>query len=242
MMEIRYEQMVGTAATQKAYNQMFNEGGLKQRDSYYLWLLEKLNPEPGKLLLDISCGHGRVVTLAQARGLRAMGMDFAREGLLFGLKETAQAGWAVADGEQLPVASDSVDYITHLGSLEHYLSPASGAREMARILKPGGRGCILLPNAYGLFGNVSYVFKTGDIFDDGQPLQRYATRLTWTRLLESGGLQVEQTLGYGEVEWPRTPQDMAWFLRHPVKVLRFLLSFGVPLNLSNQLVFLCRKK
>ncbi|HNB50892.1 MAG TPA: class I SAM-dependent methyltransferase [Anaerolineales bacterium] len=242
MLEIRHERMVETSATQEAYNQIFNEGGLKQRDSYYLWLLEKLRPEPGKFLLDISCGHGRVVTLAQAQGLRAIGMDFAQEGLRFGIKATPQAGWSVADGEQLPVASDSVDYITHLGSLEHYMAPASGAREIARILKPGGRACILLPNAYGLFGNISYVMKRGEIFDDGQPLQRYATRQTWTRLLESGGLKVEQTLGYGEVEWPRTSQDMAWFLRHPVKWARFLLSFGVPLNLSNQLVFLCGKK
>ncbi len=242
MLEIRHERMVETSATQTAYNEMFNEGALGQRDSYYLWLLDKLKPDPGKTLLDISCGNGRLVTLAQQRGLRAMGMDFARDGVQKGAAVTPQAGWAIANGEQLPVATGSVDYVTHLGSLEHYLSPAMGAREIARILKPGGRACILLPNAYGFFGNISYVRKTGEIFDDGQPLQRYATRQTRTRLLEGGGLRIDQTLGYGEVEWPQTRQDAIWFVTHPVKWVRYVANFLVPLNLSNQLVFLCSRR
>ena len=242
MLEIRHERKVETSATQEAYNQMFNQGALGQRDSYYLWLLEKLKPEPGKWLLDISCGNGRLVTLAQQCGLRAVGMDFARDGVQQGRAATPQAGWGVANGEQLPVANESIDYITHLGSLEHYLSPKAGAREIGRVLKPGGRACILLPNAYGLFGNISYVRKTGEIFDDGQPLQRYATRQTWAHLLAQGGLRVVQTLGYGEVEWPRTRHDARWFFTHPLKVIRFLVSFCVPLNLSYQLVFLCVRK
>ena len=241
MLEIRHDRMVETSATQKAYNQMFNQGGLGQRDSYYLWLLEKLKPQPGKLLLDISCGNGRLVTLAQERGLQAIGVDFAWDGLRKGAATTPRAGWAVANGEQLPLAKESVDYITHIGSLEHYLSPEAGAMEIGRVLKQDGRACILLPNAFGLFGNIPYVWRKGDIFDDGQPLQRYATRQAWVRLLEGGGLHVTQVFGYGEVEWPRIRQDAIWLLRHPVKWVRFVASFFVPLNLSNQLVFLCSR-
>ncbi len=133
--------------------------------------------------MDIATGEGRLPVLALKFGLKAFGTDFAISGLRKGIKENSAPGWFTADGEQLPVSDHSIDYVTHIGSLEHYLDPIRGAQEIARVLKPGGKACILLPNAFGLFGNIQYVAKTGDVFDDGQPLQRYATRREWERLL-----------------------------------------------------------
>jgi hypothetical protein len=98
----------------------------------------------------------------------------------------------------------------------------------------------LLPNAYGLLGNIRHVWTTGDVHDDGQPLQRYATRRSWETLLTDGGLQVEKTVGYGEVEFPRTAQDAWRLLRYPQKLLRLMITPLIPLNLMNHLVFLCR--
>ena len=120
-------------------------------------------------------------------------------------------------------------------------SPQEAVRELARLLKPHGRACILLPNAYGLFGNIQYVFKTGEVLDDGQPLQRYATRRTWETLLTRGGLQVERLVPYSEVDWPRTPKDWLWLTCRPQKMVRAFLSTFVPPNFANQLVFLCRR-
>ena len=98
-----------------------------------------------------------------------------------------------------------------------------------------------LPNAFGLLGNIRYVWATGDIFDDGQPLQRYATRRTWENLLDEAGLQVTKTLGYGEVEFPRNSRDALHMLKRPRKMLRFAFNALIPLNLMNQLVFLCSR-
>lgn len=235
MLEIRHVE-----TTQAAYNEIYREDGILLRDSFYLWLIDLLKPVPGKRLVDISCGEGRLVTFAQAQGLDAIGIDFAKDGVLKGIRATPEAGWSVGDGELLPFASSSADYITHIGSLEHYHNPQDGIREITRILKPDGRACILLPNAFGLFGNIKHVMETGDIFDDGQPLQRYNTRNGWRDMLLAGGLKPYDTLRY-EREWPRTASDALWYATHPPKLIRLLIARFVPLNLSNCLVYLCTK-
>ncbi len=240
MQEIRHAHMDSTAETQERYNEIYSAEGILLRDSFYLWLISLLKPEPGKTLLDISCGIGRLVKFAQERGLRAIGMDFAEDAVRIGIREESPAsGWAVSDGERLPVKTGSVDYVTHIGSLEHYQDPDAGIREIHRILKPNGVACILLPNAYGLFGNIKHVAQTGEIFDDGQPLQRYNTRQGWQKMIAAGGLETVRTLKY-EREWPRTTADLGWYLRSPAKVARLFVSVFVPVNLANCIVYLCQ--
>ena len=240
MLEIRHRTVVQGGSTRDAYDDFYERQGFDLRDSLYLWLIELLRAEPGASLLDISCGYGRLVELAAKRGLIASGVDFSLEAMARGVMHSPHLRWLAGDGEQLPLPDDSFDYVTHIGSLEHYGQPVRGASEIARVLKPGGRACILLPNAYGLLGNVQYVWQHGEIFDDGQPLQRYATRATWQAVLERGGLQIERVATYGEVDRPRTAADWRWLLRRPQKIVRAALTFLAPTNLSNHFVFLCR--
>ncbi|MFZ6027657.1 MAG: methyltransferase domain-containing protein [Chloroflexota bacterium] len=237
MLEIRHE-----TDTRQAYDEIYDHEGILLRDSFYQWLIDLLAPVAERNLLDISCGQGRLVTLARRQGLRALGIDFSLEGVRKGRQETPAAGWAVGDGECLPFSDGSVDYITHIGSLEHYLHPDAGAREIARLLKPGGKACILLPNAFGLLGNIKHVLYKGEIFDDGQPLQRYATRASWEALLQRNGLHVFETVAYGEIERPRTLQDWRWLLPRPQKWMRMFLCRFIPLNLANHFVFLCTRE
>jgi SAM-dependent methyltransferase len=166
-------------------------------------------------------------------------MDFAIEGIRKRAAETPQSAWAVADGEQLPLPDVCMDYVTHVGSLEHYISPERGVKEVARVLKPTGKACVLVPNAYGLLGNIGHVWRKGEIYDDGQPLQRYATRHTWEKLLEENGLRINRTLGYGEVDLPQTLPDALWLLARPHKLIRYLLTPLIPVNLTNDFVFIC---
>jgi SAM-dependent methyltransferase len=241
MIEIRHENMGSIAATQKAYNLIYQNVGILESDSFYLWILNLLYPDPGSLLLDISCGQGRLVTLAKAKGLKSIGLDFALEGILKGKLESPQSRWLVGDGETLPLSDCSVEYVTHIGSLEHYLNPKNGAKEIFRVLKPGGKAAILLPNAYGLMGNIRHVMSTGEIFDDGQPIQRYATRYTWEKMLAGVGLHIINTIDYAEVVLPRTLKDALWFFSHPKKILRYALSVFVPFNLTNHFVYICNR-
>lgn len=240
MIEIRHNNMDTTSATKEAYNQLYHQEGILLSDSFYLWLVSLLKPQAGRILLDVSCGQGRLVTLAHRQGLRAIGVDFAAGAVKQGAAETPQAGWVISDGEQLPVAAACADYVTHIGSLEHYQDPEAGMREIARVLKPSGTACVLLPNTYGLLGNVKHVWQTGDVFDDGQPLQRYNTRQGWRLMLARNGLAPFKTLKY-EREWPRTWKDLRWYLARPAKISRLLVAWFIPLNLANCLVYLCRR-
>ena len=239
MIEIFHENMHSTSATQLAYDRIYHENGINHRDSFYLWILSLLNPQPGQVLLDISCGQGRLVNLARKQGQVALGTDFAYEGLHIGKLAANSAIFFDADGECLPLAAKSVDYITHIGSLEHYLNPARGAKEIGRILKPNGKAVILLPNAFGLLGNVKYVITHGEVFDDGQPIQRYATRATWEHLLIQGGLRINKLVPYGEIDFPRCWPDLLWLIGRPQKIIRGVLAKLTPVNLANHLVFIC---
>jgi SAM-dependent methyltransferase len=241
MFEIRHTEIGNKTSAQEAYNLIYKQKGILQRDSFYLWILSLLKPNPDDYLLDISCGQGRLVTLAQSRGIHAIGVDFALEGILVGKAESGESDWLVGDGESLPFQNCSMDYATHIGSLEHYLNPYLGAKEIYRILKPGGKAAVLLPNAFGLMGNIKHVMVSGEIFDDGQPIQRYATKSTWENLLTSSGLEIIRIVTYGEVELPRTYHDALWFFTHPKKVLRYLLSVFIPFNLTNHFVYLCKR-
>lgn len=239
MFEIRHEKMDRLQSTQEAYNQIYTHEGILHRDSFYLWLIGLLGNTKGGTLIDISTGQGRLVTLAQASGTQSVGVDFAAEGVVLGKQESPQSDWAIGDGEILPFARASFDYVTHIGSLEHYLNLAYGAGEIARVLKPKGKAVILLPNAFGLWGNIKYVYSHGEIFDDGQPLQRYATRCTWESILTGAGLKVEKVVGYNEIPFPKTFKDLLWLAAHPLKIIRGILGLFIPLNLSNHFVFIC---
>lgn len=210
-----------------------------QVPSRYLWLLSLLKARPGQWLLDVSSGNGYMLKAAADHGLKAFGLELSLVGILESRERAPSAPAICGDAEHLPFASHMFDFVTNIGSLEHYLHPPLSVAEMARVLKPGGLALILVPNAYGLVGNVKHVWRHGDVFIDDQPVQRYATRNAWARLLEGNGLVVERVIGY-ERELPRTWPDFMWLAMHPLKLLRALLAPLMPTNLADSLIFFCR--
>lgn len=238
-LEIRHKEDVSTEWTKRVYEDIYGSKAIRHIDSFYAWILKALSIQPGACLLDISCGVGSLVGLAARAGTRAYGVDFSETAIRIACKKVAQGYFVVADGERLPYPDNCFDYVTSIGSLEHYLHPEKGVREIARVLKPEGRCCILLPNTFSLLGNIWVAFRTGKTFDDGQPIQRYAARFEWQDLLETNGLKVIKTLKY-ERAWPRSLEDLKWYLSHPKDIARLFLGPFVPLNLANYFVFICK--
>lgn len=228
-------------AEQRAYDGLYTQDKLRQSDSQYLWFLAQVRryaPPPARLL-DVSCGEGDFMQFARRAGYDAMGIDFS----LAALRKLNERGGAgipsvASNAQALPFADASFDVVTNIGSLEHYFDPAEGAREMARVLRPGGKALVLLPNAYGVFGNILHVLKHGEVFDDGQPLQRYATRGSWQRLLAEQGLHTRRVLVL-ERPAPRTRRDLARMLGRPLAFVRAAIGGLVPPNLGDLLVFVC---
>ncbi|NOZ05659.1 MAG: class I SAM-dependent methyltransferase [Chloroflexi bacterium] len=236
MLEIRKK----PRESQTAYDDIYTHEGIRQRESFYRWILRVLAPQPGRRLLDVACGAGDLSNLAAQAGVAAYGVDFSAAALHVA-KERGGGHFVVADGEALPFADSQFDYVTSIGSLEHYADMAQGAREIARVLAPDGLAFILLPNSFSILHNVWTALRTGRTEQDDQPIQRYAARYEWQDLLEQNGLRTERTVKY-EREWPVTWADRWWYLGHPKPLIRLLLTPLVPLNWASCFVYLCRQR
>jgi SAM-dependent methyltransferase len=241
MLTIHREPIRSPREARAAYNRIYRDPHtwLFLRYSLARWLLNLIHPRPGSSLLDVACGDGALLAVARSEGVKGYGVDISDQAVRLACR-TLGAGVAVAgDGESLPYPDGAFDYVTNIGSLEHYLDMERGAREMARVLKPGGLACILLPNAFGLTWSVWHAWRTGELSDDGyQPLQRYGTRRAWQTLLENNGLNVQRTVGY-EQNWPRTADERRFYLARPKEFLLLLLSPFIPVNLARCFVYLC---
>ena len=105
-----------------------------------------------------------------------------------------------AFGESLPFVDGAFRYVTSLGSLEHYLDPLAGVRELARVLAPDGTCAVMVPNSF-YSGDIWRVIRTGEGPDHHQDPQRFASRSEWAALLETGGLRVRDVRRYDKFKW-----------------------------------------
>jgi len=106
-----------------------------------------VDAKPGEMLLDLGCGAGLDLYLyAQKVGLagRLYGLDLSQAMIEKARKNLASVGvmnveWLNAPADRIPVADNAVDLVTANGIFN--LSPDKDAvmREVARVLRPGGR-------------------------------------------------------------------------------------------------------
>lgn len=239
MVEIRHA--ADRQDRQSAYDELYSEHAIGNLVRHYEQLLDLVDARPGLRLLDVACGEAGLLHAAKRRGLAVQGVDLSPVALAGGAPGLPQGSLAVADGEALPFPDAWFDRITNIGSLEHYADPLAGTAEMARVLRPDGRAAILVPNTFGLRWNVLHVWRTGDVHDDGQPLQRYATRGQWERLLAAGGFAVERVVGYEKQDdLPQRAGEVGGLVRHPSRLL-IPLARWLPPDMASMLIFICRR-
>ena len=97
---------------------------------------------PGKLAADVGAGTGFLTEGLARRGLRVIAVDQSEEMLAAMRKKFAAlkgVEYRRGESESLPVEDESVDYVFANMYLHHVESPPAAIREMARILRPGGR-------------------------------------------------------------------------------------------------------
>jgi SAM-dependent methyltransferase len=129
--------------------------GLRFDDDAYLnhesWIrpaLEELGEIRGKRVLDFGCGHGMAAVVLARRGGHVTAFDLSR-GYLAEARQRADANsvtidWLQIDGERLPFADASFDLVWGNAVL-HHLDLVIAARELRRILRPGGRAVFCEP-------------------------------------------------------------------------------------------------
>lgn len=188
---MRERRTVGTLGELRAaYNATYAQAEYGEQAALYALVLELLAAPDGARVLDVGCGTAPFSQFAAARGLRTVSLELADEALG---KAHARgvADLVLAQGERLPFRDGAFERLVCLGNLEHFLDPAAGARELARVLARDGRGVVMLPNAY-YSGDLWKVIRTGRGPDHHQAIDRFATCAEWQDLLEAGGLRVDE--------------------------------------------------
>jgi SAM-dependent methyltransferase len=214
-------------------------GQLRDTDAFYQWVLEKLNPRPSGSLLDVACGEGHLLKYAQQRGMEAIGSDFSANAVLLVQTILGANAVALADGEELPFEENTFDYVTNLGSLEHFSSPQTGLSEMRRVVRDDGYIVLVLPNSYYLLDIIWHVWRNGYPVSHRQTIERFGTVNEWRDFIEENGLKVENIYKYN-LCFPRSYHDWLWYLRSPLKFAYPLSSPFIPLNLSYSFLYICR--
>jgi SAM-dependent methyltransferase len=150
-----------------------------------------LGVRPGARVLDVGCGVGRLMLRLQRRGCETIGADILRRDLLSAQRRLAGTGLpstlVQADGGRLPFDNASFDFVACTETLEHAADAGLMARELARVLRPGGRLVVSVPDA--LPELVAYRFY--DLYrHDPFGHRRIYTRGSIVRAVEAVGLRV----------------------------------------------------
>lgn len=103
-------------------------------------LLQRLNPLRARRFVDVACGTGRWMMLAQQSGSQVFGVDFCREMLLEAARKPGLAGkLCLADASCIPLADGAADLTLCSFALGYFVSPGEAIAEMARVSSNGGR-------------------------------------------------------------------------------------------------------
>lgn len=162
---------------------------------------------PGSVLLEGGCGPGLYVAHHAARGVRAVGLDFAMGTLLEVRRRYPNLMLGAADVARLPLRVGVVDTYYSGGVVEHFeAGPDPAISEARRVLRPGGVLLISVPYFSPLrrlvapFRNKDWG-RTKDHKVDppavGRAFFQYAyTTTEFTRILARHGFSVVGTQGY----------------------------------------------
>ncbi len=140
-------------------------------------------PDP-VAILDVGCGTGRLLGLAQGRfpGAKLAGVDAAIE--MVRQAQTSNPGGMMrfqqAMAEELPFSNASFDLVFSTMTFHHWADQGRGIAEIARVLTPGGRWLLAEFVAAGFVGLIRRVLR----------LHQFPERADLRKRLSVSGLQV----------------------------------------------------
>lgn len=102
-----------------------------------------LKPKPGEQLLDLGGGTGMNVPALVKRGAEVTVLDASRDMLRQARAKGVPAHLKLGDARELPFPEEQFDGAICSDAWHHMVQQDRVAKELARVLKPGGRVVIL---------------------------------------------------------------------------------------------------
>lgn len=101
-------------------------------------LLEASQAAPGKVVLDLCCGHGNAADALIQAGATVFGLDFSAAMLARAQRRVPEATFLEGDAGSLPFEDDHFDAVVCNVGFGHLPDPDKVLSEIARVLRPGG--------------------------------------------------------------------------------------------------------
>ncbi len=117
----------------------------RRRSHQFRRFLDSFPDRPGQLL-DIGCGYGFFLKMAEERGWEAVGIDLDPKGIAYA-KERLRVNALLGDLRDVHFPDGSFDLVTLWNVLDHASDPVDLLLEVHRVLKDDGRVFIRTPNA-----------------------------------------------------------------------------------------------
>ena len=199
-------------------------------DADFLWCPEGVREEDvqllgptsslsGRRILEVGCGAAMCSRWLAAHGARPIALDVSagmlRHGRAAGVRTGVDVTLLQADAQWLPIASASIDdAFTSFGAVPFVTDSARVMREVARVLRPGGRWVFSTthpmrwaflddPGPNGLVASGSYFDRTPYVESDDRGRATYAehhrTLGDRVRELRAAGFVLQDLI---EPEWP----------------------------------------
>ena len=122
---------------------LFQRSVLKQ--AKYAQILARLADPEGKVNLDIGADNGVISYLLRQRGGHWYSADLD-EHTIASIRQLVGTGVYQIDGRKLPFDTASIDQVVIVDFLEHIPDDIGFIRELARVIKSGGRLIINVPH------------------------------------------------------------------------------------------------
>ena len=118
--------------------------------------VDALDPQPGERILDVATGTGWAARRIAARGATVTGVDLGTEVIEAAKELSSNIDFRVGDAEALPFPDNHFDAVISTFGVMFARDPEAVARELARVVRPGGR--VSLAN-WAIGGSVHDMFQ-----------------------------------------------------------------------------------
>jgi ubiquinone/menaquinone biosynthesis C-methylase UbiE len=166
-----------TRAERRAAQQAARAAALAER------LASLLDLHGDERVVDVGCGTGAAVYALAPTAREVIGVDSDASMIEVARREApANAGFELADGEQLPFATGDFDVGTTLRTLHHTRNPDRLLAELVRVTKPGGTILVVDPTTShvlteaelrGLLARLGLILGHAEVVTEPRDLEAY---------------------------------------------------------------------